>query len=375
MKAHVPALPPGRMGHPPCETFGRVVNMFASEYTDANLTEYVRLYRKTMRTKFILLLLTFFANWMIWTTIQAGNQALPNVEASIKKDSEDFIKKWGIDDLNTDWQEGADPNDIFALMPKLDNPFWKDNKFEKYGNFMAERNSLADKFEREQTNAYKVPIHLPYLESSLGMNFLLLAEYWPFVLISLVSVIIVFAMRERAYALMLSSCLSANPNTSESSALLAMSDFRIGRLVEAKEGNETIYVYTRPFIIHPELILWLVLLIGIAYSSIDILTAYDPTFAHPVNDILFDYFAAVWFFACAALYLLWRTRDYYAEWVRRVVGEKWRGRYVHLVHVAAKRFLTWTAKRKWRSIALRAVDGLIGLSRTWQPFHPVAPGR
>jgi hypothetical protein len=345
--------------------------MVVNEMTEAGRTEYFRLYRKATRVRFMLLILTSLANWALWTTIQAGNQKLPAVEEKIKSESANFIKKWGIDDKNTLRRDPTDPNDLAGLIPDIRLPFWMpDKSAEKLLEFTIDQQNMESWFDQERLGAYRVPIRLPYLETSLGMNVLLAVDYWPFALITILAVIIVIAMRERSNALMLSWQSFLKPSELDSTDLSVKSDFKIGHLEELPEGSHKVFVYKRPFIIYPEATLSAILWIGIAYSSIQILSVYDPTHTHPVDDILRDYYAAIWFFGCTTVLFLWLTRRFYYRKVAEAVGKPLRARFTHLGFVLIAHIRRWMTHANWRVRAFLSFDTLIALAAIACLFLP-----
>jgi hypothetical protein len=345
--------------------------MVAKEMTEAALAEHFRLYRKATRVRFMLLVLTSLANWALWTTIQAGNQKLPAVEEKIKSESANFIKKWGIDDKNTLRRDPNNPNDVAGLIPDVRLPFWMENDSgEKLLEFTVDQQNMESWFDEERLDAYRVPIRLPYLETSLGMNVLLAVDYWPFALITILAVIIVIGMRERSNALMLSWQSFLRPGGLDSTDLLVKSDFKIGRLEELPEGTHKVFVYKRPFIIYPEATLSAILWIGIAYSSIEILSVYDPTHTHPVDDILSDYYAAIWFFGCLTVFFLWLTQRFYYGKVSEALGKPLRARFTHLGFVLIAYIRRWMIHANWRVRAFQFFDTFVALAAIASLFLP-----
>jgi hypothetical protein len=225
-------------------------------------------------------------------------------------------------------------------------------------------------FDQERLDAYRVPIRLPYLETSLGMNVLLAVDYWPFALITILAAIIVIGMRERSNALMLSWQSFLKPSGLDSTDLLVKSDFKIGHLEELPEGTHKVFVYKRPFIINPEATLSALLWIGILYSSIQILSVYDPTHTHPVDDILSDYYAAIWFFGCVTVFFLWRTQRSYCGKVSEALGKPARARFTHLGFVLIGYIRRWTMYAKWRVRAFLSFDTLVALAAIASLFLP-----
>jgi hypothetical protein len=345
--------------------------MVALEMTDAGQTEYLRLYRKAARMKFVLLVLASLVNWALWTTIQAGNQKLPAIEDRIRTESINFIKKWGIDDTNTIQTDKRDPNNIYGLIPRVQMPFWTEHKpLDKFAEFMNDQRNMESWFDQERLEAYRVPIRLPYLETSLGMNVLLAVDYWPFGLIAIIAVIIVIGMRERVNAQMLSWQSFLKPSSLDPAELLIKSDFRIGRLEELSEGDRKVLVYKRPFIIYPESALSFILWIGIAYSSFQMMSVYDPTHNHQVGDILTDYYAGVWFFTWVAIFFLWLTQRFYSEKLHEVFGKQSRARFTHSGLVLVDSVRCWMRRAKWRLRAYRICDILIALAAISSLFLP-----
>ncbi len=345
--------------------------MIAYEMTEAGLAEYLRLYRKATRMKLVLLVLASLANWALWTTIQAGNQKLPAIEDKIKAEKINFIKKWGIDDTNTLRSNKNDPNDLSGLIPLAQMPFWTEHTpLDKFIEFTNDQSNMESWVYQERLEAYRVPIRLPYLETSLRMNVLLAVDYWPFGLITVLAVIIVIGMRERVNAVILSWYLFTKPSSLDPAGLLVKSDFRIGSLEESKEGDRKVLVYKRPFIIYPESTLSIILWIGIAYSSVQILGVYDPTRAHPVDDILGDYYAGIWLFGWIAIFFLWLTQRFYSGKVSEVLGRQSRARFSHFGFVVADLVRRWMKSAKWGLLAYRIFDILAAFAAIGSLFLP-----
>ena len=282
--------------------------------------EHIKLLLGAFRSKLALLLVAVVMTWGLWATLQSGDEKLPAVEAKCLKYRQDLLSKWGLPPevpirLNSTLVE------VFATLADPKHPEWKkalppDKWMDLYGELQPEQ----DRCQQLTAAAYLVKIRVPYLVEPISIEGLLLADFWPFVMVAIAAATIVFQLRQRANAIVLSWLTFDNPDAPSRELLHIRSNYRVGFLHEKTIQNKPFLVYKPPFILQPEsLFVWTLLGLTL-YSSFSLEAGHRIELSHEMRSVLFDYLSAMWFFSITIAYLVYRTWRYHEQSLEAVVG-------------------------------------------------------
>jgi len=139
-------------------------------------------------------------------------------------------------------------------------------------------------------------------------------------MVAVTSAIIVFQLRQRANAIVLSWLGFNNPDVPSRELLRIRSNYRVGLLHEETIHKKPFLVYRPPLIVQPESLFVYTLLGLTLYSSFSLETAHRIEMSHEMRSVLFDYLSVLWFFSMAIAYLIYRTWLYYEQSLEAAVG-------------------------------------------------------
>jgi fumarate reductase subunit D len=283
-------------------------------------SEHIKLLQGAFRSKIALLLVLVILTWGLWATLQHGDEKLPDAEAECEKLRQTLLSKWN---FPPDIKIGLNST-LSDVMEKLIDP--KRPELQKlqidtaYGAFYGELSTAKDRCQQITDQAYLVKVRIPYLLEPISINGLLLADFWPFVMVAIASAIVIFQLRERTNAIVLSGVTSENSEVPSRELLQVRSNYRVGSLQKARIRRQTFLVYRSPLIVQPEsLFVWTLLFLTL-YTSFSLEAAHRIEFSHEMTSVLFDYISALWFYCVVIMYLVYRTWDYYERSLQAVFG-------------------------------------------------------
>jgi hypothetical protein len=194
--------------------------MVNATFGASDASDHVRLLRKAARTKLALLGLLLLVTWGLWTTLQAGDQKASTVDATYDVRLVGLKKKWNISTSSPIGYESETIDIIQALVAeKVD--------LRQMVEFEQELDALRGEYYNELGNAYSVHFKPPYLEESITVNGLGLADWWPFVFTVTLAAVLILSMRERVNAIMIAWMSQKTKDGAAKEDLIIRSDFRV----------------------------------------------------------------------------------------------------------------------------------------------------
>jgi fumarate reductase subunit D len=280
--------------------------------------EHIKLLQGAFRSKIVLLLIAVVLTWGLWATLQHGDEKLPDADAECEKFRQAVLAKWK---LPSDFQIGLSSS-LTDVFEKLLDP--KRPEIQKLlvsaTQFYGDLQTANGKCQQITDQAYLVKVRVPYLLEPISINGLLLADFWPFAMIAIASAVVIFQLRERVNAIVLSGATTKSADIPSGQLLHVRSNYRVGRLQEETVENKAFLVYKPPFIVQPESLLVWTLLVLTVYSSFSLEATHRIEYSHEMTSVLFDYIGALWFYSVAVVYLVYRTWQYYERSLEQVFG-------------------------------------------------------
>lgn len=209
---------------------------------------------------------------------------------------------------------------LMKLTMDQKSPFAPKSGATVLAQFETDFSALQDRFETDRETVFLVPVHVPYLDDTVGVNGLTLADWWPFGLIAILAVTITLHLRQRVNAIAVSWLSTVPEEQSEQQSIIIRSDFRVGTLTESPLPGPRYLVYRSSLTLQPETLLLIALSAIVLYVSASFESFYNPALSHTMDSTLFDYFAGVWFFSVVLAVLVWLTHRRYANALERFIG-------------------------------------------------------
>jgi hypothetical protein len=345
--------------------------MNSNALSSRDAAEHIRLLRRASRTRLILLGFWVVATWGLWAVLQAGDQRTLPVDKTYDERLVELKKKWNISAERPFGLNSDDSEVIGALLKEKDERFKNVMQVIQFEN---ELGAIRNEFYAELGRAYIVHVKVPYLQESVEVNGMTLADWWPFGLIAIVAAALVLSMRERINAIVV-SWISYNRNENPTKKdLIIQSDFLVGTLSKGGNPDKQCMVYRKPVMIQPESLILFALICATVYMCLTFGLSENPANSHEMES-MFDYSGTVWFCIVALGILVWLTRKRYLERLEQCTGIPIRGRMSeNLEQVVGSRWrrvrgaldsIRWLRKLSPMSEALFAVAALLCLYFPW----------
>jgi hypothetical protein len=219
---------------------------------------------------------------------------------------------------------------------------------QKQANAAAGLTARADELQRfvdERENAYNLEFGISNLKSTVFVNALVVIDFWPLILISVLAAVSAVTMRQRAYEVMLSHTIQEADGDQQKAVQSAFSGFLAGELKPKRLGNDTVLLYSRSLIVLPEPLITLGLLTAVLYASIGLPATAMPSLFKP-NSTVFGYHTLLIFCSACLLLGLRATKVYYGRIIREATGSDVFGR---------TGFYLTRAARFIKSLAMRGI--------------------
>jgi hypothetical protein len=198
----------------------------------------------------------------------------------------------------------------------------------KQANAAARMTARADEVQRfidERENAYNLEFGVSNLKSTIFVNALVVIDFWPLILISVLAAVSAVTMRQHAYEVMLSHTIQEADGNQQKAVQSAFSGFLAGELKPKKLGNDSVLLYRRSLIVLPEPLITLGLLSAVLYASIGLPATAMPSLFKS-NSTVFGYHTLLIFCAGCLLLALRATKLYYGRIIREATGSEVFGR-------------------------------------------------
>jgi hypothetical protein len=343
---------------------------------DREAADHIKLLRKASRTRMILLGFWVVVTWGLWAALQAGDQRTIPIGKTYDERLVELKKKWNVSVESPFGLNSDDTEVTFALLQEKSDRF---KNIMQVIQFDAELRAIRNEFYAELERAYIVHVKVPYLQESIEVNGVTLADWWPFGLIAIVAAAWVLSMRERINAIVVAWIAYNRNESAAKSDLVIQSDFLVGTLSKGVNPDKPCMVYRKPVMVQPESLILFALICATVYMSLSFGFFENPANSHEMES-MFDYTGGVWFCIVALGILVWLTRKRYAERLEQYTGIPVRGKMSEsLERVVSSRWrrvggaldsIGWLRKVPPMSEALFAVAALLCLCAPWMnPNH------
>jgi hypothetical protein len=341
------------------------------------VSDHIRLLRSAARGKLALLSLCVLVTAGLWATLQSGdNRALAiftKYDAAVKA----LKEKWNIPDTSS-VARFTDLRDQITVLTgdKSDLP----SNTAKMLEFHSDLQSIQQAYYVDRRDSYVVAFKVPYLQEPISINGLTLADWWPFGIVALIAGALVFGLRERVNAIILSWFALRSSDASTGRGIIIRSDFRVGTLAKSASDSPA-FVYHRPLTVQPESLLIYALVVATIYLSFSFEMLYNPATSHEMMSTLLDYAASIWFFSTFVVIILGRTRKKYSRTLEQFVGHPVRGQISEQVHKFVSRCKHMARRlvsaRSWSKLkfvwaALLPLAALLCLALPWMDPNGVS---
>jgi hypothetical protein len=342
--------------------------MDADVLSNREVTEHVKLLRRAASTRLILLGFLVVATWGLWAALQAGDQRTAPVDKIYGERLAELKNKWSIP-ADSPFGLNSDDIEVTNLLVKEKNDRFKNVL--QIVQFESELDALRNEYYADLERAYIIHVKIPYLQESVEVNGVTLADWWPFGLIAIGAAALVLGMRERINAIVVAWAAYNRKENPGKSDLIIQSDFLIGTLSKGRRSGEQYLVYRKPVTLQPESLILFALIGATAYMSLSFGFFQNPANSHEMESML-DYSGAIWFCLVSLGILVWLTRKRYAERLEQFTGIPIRGRINESLHriISSDRLrklesIRWLRKLASMSEALFAVAALLCLCFPW----------
>ena len=294
----------------------------------------VRLAELILRTiKFRLLLfgLTLAAILVIWTALETGRKKAAALERDFAQQELGSLKKLAAQG-NTVLASEADLERIATDSPGilieterrmasvLSAALGSDPQSAKARQVLTERLQALDDYDQRRRDAFQIEVKVPYLQGSLTLNALKLADVWPFFVTGMLLVIVTLGYQQKNYELILSLERTKWRSGRERARSLALAEFFGGKLSKSAGRGKEVWLYKRNLALHPESFIAGCLYLAVLYLSLRLLSAYNPTLTHRTDSIFFSYYSLAWAALVISAILIHRTHAYYRRELAEAMG-------------------------------------------------------
>jgi hypothetical protein len=177
-----------------------------------------------------------------------------------------------------------------------------------------------EEFDRERRDAFNVELSPPYVKDTFTINAVDMANLCPFVMITLLTLLLALRIRQRAYELALASTfLGGRPSPSERAKLHALAEFRVGTLRMRESLKGQVWVYKKPFTAFAETLIMLVVVALVAWYSGKLLPLSDAAM-EATHSVFLNFYGYMFTAFLAALAISGKTSSYYTNYTRSILG-------------------------------------------------------
>jgi hypothetical protein len=240
------------------------------------------------------------------------------------------------------------------------------------------RVSAIENFDKERRNAFNIDLSLPYVKDTFTINAIDLANLCPFVMLTMLTILLAVRFRQNAYEVVLASTfLDGRSHPSEQARLHALAEFRAGTLTMRDSMNGSVWVYKRPFATFVELPIALAFVALIVWYSARLLFLAGAAL-EATHSVFFNYYGYMFTAAVAGLIILRKTSSHYTGYLRSILGGPVAGllsynltRFFASAATASPR-LTRVARFRGWLVAFVGIIALLCLIFPWMTRSPFA---
>jgi hypothetical protein len=293
-------------------------------------TRLVALIHGCIKTKLVLLALTLFIIWGIWSALEAGHQKGGQLVTEFAKQHPEVIKS-----LQLQESDLSNPSSV----QQIQNTLAVRKRLYSFlvsgmGVDPSIRDPLAKEFkdiselEQQERDQYLAEASLPYLKTTVRLNTLVLADVWPFIVLLTLGGAAAISMRQRACEIVLAFALKEEDSSTNRKSLVPV-ELTMGRLTKCRNHKCDYLLYRKPLVIVPETLLSTVLSLAAVYLSLKLVALYNSTEIHSTFSILFSYYSLIWAVLVLLALCLAKTKSYFDEYVVTVLGQPVHGARAH----------------------------------------------
>jgi hypothetical protein len=240
------------------------------------------------------------------------------------------------------------------------------------------RVKAIENFDRDRRNAFNIELSPPYVKDTFTVNAIDIADFCPFVMMTMLTILSALRIRLNAYEVVLTSTFLGNsPHSSERARLHVLAEFRAGTLTKRESSDGDIWVFKRPFTTLGEYPVVLAFVALIVWYSAKLLFFADSAL-EATHSMFFNYYGYMFTTALAGLIISWKASSHYTGYLTSILGSPVVG---SLSYNLTRLFASARAKSRWLTrvtrirgtvVAFIGIIALLCLLFSWMTRSPFA---